>query len=377
MVFPHNLSEKLKARLENGSLRQLSVEHDRIDFSSNDYLGFSKNQTIHNSVLQQVSRLKHINGSTGSRLLTGNYELHEEVEADLARFFEADSALLFNSGYDANIGLLSAVPQRGDLILYDELCHASIRDGIRLSNATAHSFKHNNIDDLTKKFLKTKSDHGEKYLVVEAVYSMDGDQAHLGNLSDFSEKFGLRLIVDEAHSTGVFGEKGKGLVHELNLQDKIFARIHTFGKAMGCHGAVVMGEEPLRNYLVNFARSFMYTTAMPLHNVLTIKYALQELMRTNEIDLLRSNILEFKRHVKRCDLDDYFLESDSPIQSYLVSPTTKLRSIAEKLSRENFDARPIFTPTVPSGKERIRFCVHSYNTSEEIQEILFLLSTFA
>lgn len=377
MVFPHSLSEKLKTRFESGSLRQLSVKHDRIDFSSNDYLGFSRNETIHKNVLHHSSRLKYINGSTGSRLLTGNFELHEEVEGELAHFFDAESALLFNSGYDANIGLLSSVPQRGDLILYDELCHASIRDGIRLSNATAHGFKHNSIDDLSKKFLKTKPDHGEIYLVVEAIYSMDGDQAPLVNLVEFSEKFGLRLIVDEAHSTGVFGEKGKGLLNKFNLQDRVFARIHTFGKAMGCHGAVVLGEESLRNYLINFARSFIYTTAMPLHNVLSIKYALQELNSTNEIDLLRSNILEFKRYVKKYNLDDYFLESTSPIQSYLVSPTTKLRSSAEKLLTENFDARPIFTPTVPEGKERIRFCVHSYNTSDEIQEILFLLSTFA
>jgi len=377
MVFPNNLSQKLKARVENGSLRQLSVEHDRVDFSSNDYLGFSRSQKIHENVLNHTSQLANINGSTGSRLLTGNFDLHEEVEGELARFFEAESALLFNSGYDANIGLLSSVPQRGDLILYDELCHASIRDGIRLSNAISHGFKHNSIEDLSKKLLKSKSDHREIYLVVEAVYSMDGDQAPLVDLVEFSEKFGLRLIVDEAHSTGVFGENGKGLLRMLHLQKRVFARVHTFGKAMGCHGAAVMGEAALRNYLINFSRSFIYTTAMPLHNVLCIKYALRELSSTNEIDLLHSNILEFKRHVTRYELDNYFLESSSPIQSYLAAPSDRLRSIAAKLLKENFDARPIFTPTVPEGKERIRFCVHSYNTSEEIKEILFLLSTFA
>jgi 8-amino-7-oxononanoate synthase len=377
MAFPENLSQKLELRVANGSLRRLVTEHGRVDFSSNDYLGFSRNQEINKKVLKHAAELKHVNGSTGSRLLTGNFELHEEVEEDLARFFEAESALLFNSGYDANIGLLSSVPQRGDLILYDELCHASIRDGIRLSNASSFGFNHNSIEDLTKKFLKTKTDKGEVYLVVEAVYSMDGDEAPLVNLVEFSKKFGVRLIVDEAHSTGVFGEKGRGLLHKFNLQDSVFARIHTFGKAMGSHGAVVLGEIDLRNYLINFSRSFIYTTAMPLHNVLCIKYALQELSSTLEIGLLASNILEFKRHVTRYNLDHYFLESSSPIQSYLISPATRLRSIADKLFNENFDARPIFSPTVPTGKERIRFCIHSYNTSEEIQEILFLLSTFA
>lgn len=377
MAFPKNLSQKLESRIADGSLRQLVTEHDRVDFSSNDYLGFSRNETINREVLKHAAQLKHANGSTGSRLLTGNFELHEEVEGELAGFFEAESALLFNSGYDANIGLLSSVPQRGDLILYDELCHASIRDGIRLSNATAHGFKHNSIEDLSKKFLRIQPDHGEIYLVVEAIYSMDGDQAPLVNLVEFSKKFGLRLIVDEAHSTGVYGENGRGLLSALNVQDSVFARIHTFGKAMGCHGAAVLGEIELRNYLINFSRSFIYTTAMPLHNVLCVKYALQELKTTNEIDLLRANILEFKRHMTRYHLENYFLESTSPIQSYLVSSTATLRSLAEKLKKENFDARPIFTPTVPKGMERIRFCVHSYNTSEEIQEILFLLSTFA
>ena len=377
MAFPKSLSQKLESRIASGSLRQLVTEHDRVDFSSNDYLGFSRNETINREVLKHAAQLRHANGSTGSRLLTGNFELHEEVEGELAGFFEAESALLFNSGYDANIGLLSSVPQRGDLILYDELCHASIRDGIRLSNATAHGFKHNSIEDLSKKFLRIKPEHGEIYLVVEAIYSMDGDQAPLVNLVEFSKKFGLRLIVDEAHSTGVYGENGRGLLSELNVQESVFARIHTFGKAMGCHGAAVLGEIELRNYLINFSRSFIYTTAMPLHNVLCVKYALQELRTTNETDLLRANILEFKRHMTRYHLENYFLESTSPIQSYLVSSTATLRSLAEKLKSENFDARPIFTPTVPKGMERIRFCVHSYNTSEEIQEILFLLSTFA
>lgn len=367
----------MNLRLHNGGLRKMSDHHDLIDFSSNDYLGFSTNRQIIKNVENHASKLKHVNGSTGSRLLSGNFDLHESLETELAGFFEAETALLFNSGYDANIGLLSAVPQRGDIIFYDELCHASIRDGIQLSKARSYSFKHNNVENLSKKFQKTKSEKGEVYLIVETVYSMDGDQSPLSELAEFSRQHGLRLIVDEAHSTGVFGTDGKGLTVDLNLQTQVFARIHTFGKAMGCHGAAVMGELALKNYLINFARSFIYTTAMPPHNVLSIKYSLDELRNTEEIDKLWRNIMEFKRLINFYGMNAYFLESNSPIQSCLLAPLERVKTTAHKLLENKFDARPILAPTVSEGQERIRFCVHSYNTSAEIQEILFLLSTFA
>jgi len=376
MKFPDNLSKKMNLRLLNGGLRKMSDHHDMVDFSSNDYLGFSTNRQIVKSVENHTAELKHVNGSTGSRLLSGNFELHETLETELAGFFEAETALLFNSGYDANIGLLASVPQRGDVIFYDELCHASIRDGIQLSNARSYSFKHNSIENLSKKFQKTKSEKGEVYLVVETVYSMDGDQSPLSELAEFSQQHGLRLIVDEAHSTGVYGTDGRGLTVDLNLHTQVFARIHTFGKAMGCHGAAVLGEVALKNYLINFARSFIYTTAMPLHNVLSIKYSLDELRNTEEIGKLWGNIKEFKRLINLYGMNKYFLESTSPIQSCLLSPLDKVKTTAHKLLENNFDARPILSPTVSAGQERIRFCVHSYNTSEEIQEILFLLSTF-
>ena len=366
----------MNLRLLNGGLRKMSDHHDMVDFSSNDYLGFSTNRQIAKSVEKHATELKHVNGSTGSRLLSGNFALHENLETELADFFEADTALLFNSGYDANIGLLASVPQRGDIIFYDELCHASIRDGIQLSNARSYSFKHNSVENLSKKFQKTKSEKGEVYLVVESVYSMDGDQSPLSELAEFSQQHGLRLIVDEAHSTGVFGKDGRGLTVDLKLQSQVFARIHTFGKAMGCHGAAVLGEVALKNYLINFARSFIYTTAMPLHNVLSIKYSLDALRNTEEIEKLWWNINEFKRLINLHGMNAYFLESTSPIQSCLLSPPKKVKTIAHKLLKNNFDARPILSPTVSTGQERIRFCVHSYNTSAEIQEILFLLSTF-
>lgn len=377
MNLPNNLSEKLSDRLANGSLRELSVSQGMTDFASNDYLGFAVSKAIAEAVQTELSGLSNINGSTGSRLLSGNFEQHEKLEESLALFFKAQSALIFNSGYDANIGLLSSVPQRGDRIFYDELCHASIRDGIRLSHASAYGFRHNDTEDLIKKFHKTNLEKGNVYVVVDAVYSMDGDLAPLVQLTQFAISNGIRIIVDEAHSTGVLGEKGEGLTTSLGLEQNVFARIHTFGKSMGCHGAAVLGSRDLRQYLVNFARSFIYTTALPLHSILTIKHALLHLEQTSAIEQLRLNIAEFKRVVHSLGMDHMFLESSSQVQSCLLSPAKRVKDISQKLADRNFDARPILAPTVKKGRERIRFCLHSYNTFQEIQDVLFLLSTFA
>ncbi|HJU45272.1 MAG TPA: aminotransferase class I/II-fold pyridoxal phosphate-dependent enzyme [Chitinophagaceae bacterium] len=254
------LIKRLKERKEQNAYRQLKLPDGKIDFCSNDYLGIVKNNLIKEQSLKT--------GSTGSRLLAGNYELIEEVEKELAAFHQAEAGLIFNSGYDANVGLLSSVLQRGDTIIYDYLSHASLRDGIRLSFAQSFSFAHNDLGDLEKKL---KAATGNIFVVTESVFSMDGDKAPLNEIVQLCEKYRAHLIVDEAHATGVVGEKGEGLVQELGLQHRCFARIHTFGKAIGCHGAVVLGSEALRNFLINFSRAFIYTTALPETSIAAIR----------------------------------------------------------------------------------------------------------
>ncbi|HLK28560.1 MAG TPA: aminotransferase class I/II-fold pyridoxal phosphate-dependent enzyme, partial [Puia sp.] len=246
------LHKKLNERKEQNAFRQLRLPDHKIDFCSNDYLGIVKNNLIiwnqtENCKLK-TENLRH--GSTGSRLLTGNYPLIEETEKLIAKFHEAPSGLIFNSGYDANVGLLSCVPQRGDTIIYDYLSHASIRDGIRLSFAESFSFAHNRLDDLEKKLKVSK---GNVFVVTESVFSMDGDCAPLNEIVSLCEKYNAHLILDEAHATGVVGEKGEGLAQHLGLHEKFFARMHTFGKAVGCHGAIVLGSKTLHDYLINFS----------------------------------------------------------------------------------------------------------------------------
>lgn len=375
--LPQNLSEKLKIRKQNNALRQLPNATSLTDFASNDYLGWSQSELIFDETHQLLlDRNIKNNGATGSRLLSGNHQLYRETEDFIARFHQSESALIFNSGYDANVGFFSSVPQRGDLILYDELCHASIRDGIQLSKAKAYKFNHNDFEDLEQ--LIQRNPNTTLYIVTETVFSMDGDCPNLEELVSVSNKYNCYLVVDEAHALGVFGERGEGLVQMLGLQDEIFARIMTFGKGLGCHGAAIIGSLELKSYLVNFARSFIYTTGLSPHSVAAILVGYEHL----EKDLipilkLRENIVFFNQHKNMLSLKPLFVRSKSAIQSAIIPGNEKVKSIANQLHQKGFDVKAILSPTVPEGQERLRFCIHSYNSTEEISEVLTLLSTFA
>jgi 8-amino-7-oxononanoate synthase len=380
MNFPKNLSDKLETRRQNKSLRILPQPNDLVDFASNDYIAFSKSEAIFNATHQFL--LDHnikSNGATGSRLLSGNHALYTETENYIAKFHQSESALLFNSGYDANVGFFSSIPQRNDIILYDELCHASIRDGIQLSNAKSYKFSHNDFEDLEKLIVKFTIGNSQStiYIVTETVFSMDGDCPNMEELVVLSEKYNCYLVVDEAHALGVFGEKGEGLIQYLQLQDKIFARIMTFGKGLGCHGAVVLGSEELKSYLVNFSRSFIYTTGLSPHSVATILVGYHHLEKDkNALESLRDNIVFFNQVKKMLYLSPLFIRSKSAIQSVVIPGNEKVKGIAISLQENGFDVKAILSPTVPAGQERLRFCLHSYNSKEEMTEVLTLLSTF-
>ena len=367
--FPKKLADLIIARKENFSLRKLNYNYPIIDFSSNDYLGFSSHGLL-NEELQSLKTSIKV-GSTGSRLISGNSSLFNEVETEIAAFHHDESALIFNSGYDANVGLLSSVPQKGDLILYDELIHASIIDGVRLSFATHYKFEHNNIGDLEQLLKRHINSFNEIYIVVESVYSMDGDHSPLKEIVALTKTYNSNLIVDEAHAIGVLGQHGRGLCNELNIEKDCFARIYTYGKALGCHGASVVGSNDLKEYLINYARSFIYTTAMPEHSLLAIKAAYILLEKTNEIEELKKNIEYFNNQLNS-NLD--FIESRSAIHCILKSGNIAVQQLEEKLAKDNFFVKSIKSPTVKTNKERIRICLHSFNTKEEIDNLLLLIS---
>ena len=381
MKFPKNLVSKLEIRKQNNALRKLSFPNDLIDFSSNDYIGFSKNKAIFEETHQYLMDIDCIqNGATGSRLISGNHKVYQEAESYIAKFHQSESALMFNSGYDANVGFFSSAPQKGDLILYDELCHASIRDGIQLSNAKSYKFKHNDFEDLERLISKPTSNNQQPrtvYIVTETVFSMDGDCPNMDELVAVSNKYNCYLVVDEAHALGVFGSTGEGLVQQLGLQEQVFARIMTFGKGLGCHGAAILGSQELKEYLVNFARSFIYTTGLSPHSVATILVAYQYLESENQtINKLRENIIHFNQEKNLLGLKPMFVRSKSAIQSAIIPGNQNVKSIAHQLQEKGFDVKAILSPTVPEGQERLRFCLHSYNSKEEISEVLSLLSTF-
>ena len=377
--LPQSLVDKLAERSRNNSLRVLGCEHSMADFCSNDYLGFSASQLIfdgaHKYLLQ--NNIVH-NGATGSRLISGNHGLYTITERYLAAFHNTDSALVFNSGYDANVGFFSCVPQKGDVVLYDEYIHASIRDGIRLSNANAYKFAHNNIEVLTEavKRHRERSLEAEVFIVTESVFSMDGDSPNLPALVLLCAEYNCRLVVDEAHALGVFGNKGEGMVQQLGLQDKVFARVVTFGKGLGCHGAAVLGSAGLKRYLTNYARSFIYTTGLPPHSLATILTAYNYLEQcVEERNKLKDIISFFKSEIERLQLKS-FINSDSSIHCMVISGNENVKNISSVLQEKGFGVKAILSPTVPQGQERLRFCLHSFNTPEQITQMLELLSSF-
>ena len=354
----------LENRKESGSYRSLSLFTDFVDFYSNDYLGLSRPSSLvsrHPSLLPCTSSL----GSTGSRLISGNSFEAETCENFLATFFQSEAALVFNSGYDANIGLFSSVPQKGDTVIYDALIHASIRDGIRLSLAKSYSFAHNDLHDLEKKLTRSE---GSVFVAVESLYSMDGDICLLDEVINLCAKYNAFLIVDEAHASGVLGENGKGLTYNKH----VFARIITFGKGYGFHGAAVLGSEELKNYLINFARSFIYTTALPMQDYVLIQQQIESSLDNPPRIQLQSNIDFFRSTLNYQGVSD----ANSPIQIIEVPGVENALSLAKRLQENNFAVKAILSPTVPKGQERIRICIHAFNTKEEINNLIEILHDF-
>lgn len=353
--------DKLEQRKADGTYRRLSSAVYPHDFWSNDYLGISR--------LLSGKNQPH-SGSTGSRLISGNSLEAENCETFLAAFFDAESALVFNSGYDANLGLFSSLTTRHDVVLYDEFVHASVRDGIRLGLGKSFSFRHNDLGDLESKLKRSLSDGSSVFIAVESLYSMDGDFAPLKELAALAERYQAFLIVDEAHSGGIFGPQGKGLCAEQEITQQVFARVLTFGKAYGTHGACVLGSEQLKNFLVNFARSFIYTTALPPQNYTLIREALEWSLDETLKTALFQNIASFVSYNKELI---HFSHPLSPIQAIFPGELKHLVKISGKLQQEGFGAKVIQSPTVPEGKERIRVCLHAFNSTDEIEAFSTIL----
>ncbi|MFW5659608.1 MAG: aminotransferase class I/II-fold pyridoxal phosphate-dependent enzyme, partial [Bacteroidota bacterium] len=299
--------------------------------------------------------------------------LASEVEAIIADYLHAESALLFPTGYQANLGLLSSIATRHDTILYDALVHASIRDGLRLSAARCISFAHNNLDDLQAKLSRAAEaaweNDGRVFVVSESVFSMDGDQAPIQSLSTLALKHDAHLIIDEAHALGVLGPGGRGKVVEAGLEAQVFARVVTFGKALGAQGAAVLGREALKQLLLNTARSQIYTTALSPLVLQLLKAGFQRLPgceqeREHVQALVRTFIVE------TAAISSSVLAQEGPMLAVIVPGNAAVQRAAEQLQTKGFDVRPIRSPTVAKGSERLRICLHSYNTKDDVRQLV-------
>jgi 8-amino-7-oxononanoate synthase len=360
----------LAQRRQEHALREISPpDKSRVDFSSNDYLSLTRENLLEETVARLLSpyKTRSVYGSGGSRLLTGDHQFLHETELTLAEFFRGESALLFPSGYLANLGLMQALPKRGDTIIYDKLIHASIRDGIRLSMAQSWAFEHHDYVHLEALLAKAS---GAKWVVVESLYSMDGDFTDLKQLVEICDKYNAFIILDEAHSTGVFGVDGEGCAVLEELHEAIDVRLYTFGKAAGVHGAAVVGSARLKQYLINFARPIIYSTAISLHEAAVILAAVDCFKHTGAsrqklFALLNEPLIAGSTALKG--------DSQSPIRYFPCAGNEAVTKLAADCLAEGFDVRAIKSPTVPQGEERLRIILHAHNTLAEIQTLLNLL----
>ena len=366
----NSYQKALEERKKQHLLRTLPLPPEGIDFYSNDYLGLAQSSEL-NLALEALTTGQTIqNGSTGSRLLSGNSAYSEQVEQKVADFHESESALIYTSGYAANLGLISCMATRETTLICDELIHASLIDGARLGHSRRIRFKHNDPEDLE---LKLKDLTGQKLVIVESIYSMDGDTCPLESIVEICNKHEALLIVDEAHAMAVIGKNGEGLVQGLGLVDNVLARIMTYGKGPGIHGAAVVGPQWLKDYQVNFSRSMIFSTAPSQHHFHAIE-AMYDMLP--KMDIAREKLKELVAYfvAKRSDHSAEWLDSNTQIQSLIVPGNAEVVALGEKLRTNGINALPIRKPSVAEGAERIRFCLHAYNTHEEIDRLFNTLT---
>ena len=352
----------LEERKKQHLLRVLPLLPEGIDFCSNDYLGFARSTELHQKIEQEHKKIPLQNGATGSRLLSGNSEYAEVLEQKVADYHKAESALIYSSGYAANLGLISCLATRDTVLFCDELIHASLIDGARSGHSKRVRFNHNDVNDLSGKLAACED---QKIVIVESLYSMDGDFCPLEDMVEVCQKHDAMLIVDEAHSIGIYGAGGGGLVQQSGLEEKVMARIITYGKGPGIHGAAVVGPRWLRDYQINFSRSVIFSTAPATHHLASISAMYKYLPNA---DRARKNLQEVIEHfvTKRKISKGEWLNSNSQIQSLILPGNEQVMELGSTLQATGINALPIRKPSVAEGTERIRFCLHAYNTREEI-----------
>jgi len=378
------LSKELENRESRNELRKLRIlPSHHVDFCSNDYLGLIRSGDLERSIQEAITTAcptsSRLAGAGSSRLIAGNNQHVQAFEEWLSTFYGGEAALIFTSGYNANLGLISALGTLNDLVfLYDEQIHASMRDGFRLSRAKSHHFQHNDLDHLENLLQLQKK---EVIVFAEAVYSMEGDRAPLVDMVELIERYGAKLIVDEAHAVGLYGASGEGLVQSLGLSDRVFARVCGWGKAHGSQGAVIIAEQQTKEFLINFSRPFIYSTGISHLMLIAAEcsYRIVQRARTERAKMKRL-IDEWNTHPS----NDLITISNNATPIQILQPTqprAEATALIHKLSSillaHKMNVVPIYSPTVSRGSERIRISLHAFNSPEEVRTLLQLVDNIA
>ena len=344
-----------------------------VNLSSNDYLGLANNISLRKECRKIITPETFRPTSSSSRLLTGNFTDYQELEQQLAAMFGTESALIFNSGYHANTGILPAVSNAQTLILADKLVHASLIDGIRLSSAKCIRYRHNDLSQLQRLISENHNAYEQIIIVTESIFSMDGDEADLHALVQLKKSYSnILLYVDEAHAFGVRGDNGLGCAEEQNYINDIDFLVGTFGKAIASAGAYIACRQVIREYLINKMRTFIFTTALPPINIQWTSWILEQLPSLQE---KRTHLLRISNKLKTALVDKgYNCPSVSHIVPMIVGASENTICKAEEIQRKGFYALPVRPPTVPEGTSRIRFSLTADITEHEIDQLIKLIN---
>ena len=372
------IEEFLKARREKELLRVLHPadfrkegkiyfkDKEYIDFSSNDYLGLSTHPAL-KSVSEKVAK-KFGMSASASRLLSGDLDIFHQLEEKTAAFKSKEAALVFNSGYQANIGIISSLYGKGDVIFSDRLNHASIIDGILLSGARFFRFHHNDLNHLESSLKTERGKFNNCLIITETIFSMDGDRPPLKGLVNLKEKYNCRVMVDEAHASGIFGKNGTGAIEEEGLTDRVDLIMGTFSKALGSFGAYVACSRKIKEYLINSCRSFIYSTALP-PSVIAANLASLDLVEKEPFrrKALLENADYFRKELMK---RSFIIKGSSQIVPLIIGDVKKTIMVSQQLQDKRYWVFPIRPPTVPEGEARLRFSLTYYHTKDILEKLI-------
>ena len=358
---------------KNGLKRELRIYEGK-DFISNDYLGLTTDLSFHKILKEAVAQFDGtLSGSGGSRLLGGHKKFYEKVEERLAHFSQAESALFVSSGYQTNLALFSCLASKGDIFLSDQYNHASLVDGMRLSQGEKIIYKHNDTEDLATCLRECGERYKNIFIVCESIYSMEGTPTPLSKISELAEQYGAKLIVDESHATGLFGSEGSGLINELGLREQVLCTIHTAGKALGVAGAWIAGSDLLKQYLIHFSRGIIYSTApSPVQFLFvdeSIRY-LNKVIERSKAVLRGSDVMREKLKKAFYNYPVGIIGQNSPIIPIVLGDNQKVVNVSLRLREKGFAVAGVRYPTVPEGSARLRISMNYNNVGNPSEDLL-------